>query len=223
MKKVLPRLFFAVVILAGAYALNHYGFLEKTLDWINSFGIWGAGVFLLVYSLACIFFVPSFIFTFSGGILFGLWKGLILSLLGTGAGSLCAFLIGRYLARDFVEKKIGENAEFQRLSAALKRKGWKVILLARFSPVFPFLIGNYAFGVTKMKARHYLMASVLGTIPSALVYTYAGFAAGDLAQWNHEGRARTPGEWLLLGFGLMATLFLAWYLRKFAEKESGQQ
>jgi len=220
MKKALPRILFAVFILIAAILLNRSGFLEKTLHWINGCGIWGPIVFVAVYTFACIFFIPSFIFTYSGGILFGLWKGMLLSLIGTGMGSLCAFLIGRYLARDLVEKKIGGNAEFQKLSDALKRKGWKVILLARFSPVFPFLIGNYAFGVTQIKAFHYFIASVLGTIPSALVYTYMGFAAGDLAHLHDQGRTRTPGEWLLLAFGLIATVFLAWYLRKFTEKES---
>jgi len=118
------------------------------------------------------------------------------------------------------KKKIAGNEEFQKLASALRRKGWKVIILARFTPVFPFLIGNYAFGVTGIRASHYLMATVLGTIPSAAVYTYMGFVSGDLAQFSQEGRTRTLEEWLLIGFGLIATIVLAWYLRRLAEKES---
>lgn len=220
MKKTILRLTLLAMILTAAYFLNRSGFLQKTLGWIEGRGAWGPAIFVLVYTLSCIFFVPSFIFTFSGGVLFGIGKGLLLSLAGTGAGSLAAFLIGRYLAREPVEKMIARNPEFQKLAAALRKKGWKVILLARFSPLFPFLIGNYAFGLTPIRASHYLIASVLGTIPSALVYTYLGFITGGFASFAREGRTRTGSEWLLLIFGLAATLGLAWYLRKFAEKES---
>jgi uncharacterized membrane protein YdjX (TVP38/TMEM64 family) len=139
--------------------------------------------------------------------------------LGNGIGSLGAFLIGRYLARDFFERKVSGVREFQRLSLALRKRGWKVILLARISPVFPFLIGNYAFGTTKIPVGHYFLASVVGTIPSALVYSYLGFVSGDLALLTQDGRQRTPAEWSLLAAGLGATVLLAWYLRRIAEKD----
>ncbi len=218
MKKAVGRLIFLLVFLGTVFTLNRFGFLQKTLDWIEGFGAWGPALFVLVYVLSCVFLVPSFVFTFSGGILFGVLKGTLLSLAGTGLGSLAAFLIGRYLAHDFVAGRIAGNPEFERLGTALKKKGWKVILLARFSPVFPFLVGNYAFGVTQIRAFHYFLASIFGSIPSALVYTYLGFVTGDLAQFNLSGRSRTTGEWILLGAGLAATVILAWYLRRLAGK-----
>ncbi len=219
MKKTVYRFIFLLVVLVAAYILNRLGFLQKTLDWIESFGAWGPVLFVLVYVLSCVFLVPSFVFTFSGGILFGVLKGTLLSLAGVGLGSLAAFLIGRYLAYDFVAKRIAGNREFERLGKALRKKGWKVILLARFSPVFPFLVGNYAFGVTQIRAVHYFLASIFGSIPSTLVYTYLGFVTGDVAQFNLTGRSRTMGEWILLGAGLTATVGLAWYLRRLAEKD----
>jgi uncharacterized membrane protein YdjX (TVP38/TMEM64 family) len=219
MKQGLIRAAFFGLILAAAFFANRYGLLQSTLDWIERSGTGGPFLFLLIYALSCVFFVPSFVFTFSGGILFGVVGGVLLSALGNGIGSLGAFLIGRYLARDFVERKVSSIREFQRLSLALKKRGWKVILLARISPVFPFLIGNYAFGTTRIPAGHYLLASVVGTIPSALVYSYLGFVSGDLALLSDDGRQRTPAEWILLAAGLGATVLLAWYLRRIAERD----
>ncbi len=224
-KKYGARISIILCIAAVAYLFNRYGLLQKTLDLISGCGIWAPWIFLGVYLLSCVFFVPSFIFTFSSGILFGFWQGFLLSVLGTGLGSLSAFLIGRYLARGWVEKRIEKNREFQRLALALEKKGWKVIMLARFSPLFPFSIGNYAFGVTRVRARDYGLASMLGTIPSALVYAYLGFVTGDFSGLQNGGRERTWGEWALLLLGLAATFFLAWYLRKIAESSmppSGQ-
>ena len=215
MKTFLPRIIFLSVILAVAYLLNRSGFLPKTIDWIGSCGVWGPFVFLGVFIISAIFFVPSVIFAFSGGVLFGFGKGFVLSLTGIGLGALSAFLIGRYLAHDFVQEKIAVNPEFQKIFNALKVKGWKVIFLARLSPIFPFLIGNYAFGVTKISARQYFIASVLGSAPSALVYTYAGFMTGDIAEFGLH-HSRTLAEWLLLAGGLVATVVLAWYLRRLA-------
>ena len=219
MKQGLIRAAFFGLILVAAFFANEYGLLQSTLDWIETSGKEGPFLFLVIYALSCVLFVPSFVFTFSSGILFGVVGGVLLSAVGNGTGSLGAFLIGRYLARDFVERKVSGVREFQRLSLALKKRGWKVILLARISPVFPFLIGNYAFGTTKIPAAHYFLASVVGTIPSALVYSYLGFVSGDLALLAQDGRQRTPAEWILLAAGLGATVLLAWYLRRIAEKD----
>ena len=85
--------------------------------------------------------------------------------------------------------------------------------------MFPFLIGNYAFGTTKIPVGHYFLASVVGTIPSALVYSYLGFVSGDLALLTQDGRQRTPAEWSLPAARPGATVLLAWYLRRIAEKD----
>ena len=219
MKKIVVRLILVLLIGGAAYALNRYGVLARTLDWVKGCGVWSPAVFLIVYVLSSIFFIPSSLLTFSSGILFGFWKGFLLSVIGTGLGALSAFWIGRYLARTWVEERVGRNPEFQRLSHAIREKGWKVILLARLSPVSPFLIGNYAFGVTRIRAAHYFLASVTGTIPSALLYVYLGFLTGDLSNFQNLGRHRTWEEWLLLALGLVATVVLIWYLRRIAEKD----
>jgi uncharacterized membrane protein YdjX (TVP38/TMEM64 family) len=211
-----------LVILAGiaglAWYLNRTGLLERTLQGIESLGSLAPAMFVIVYATTCIFFVPSVVFTFSGGVLFGFWKGAVLSLVGTGLGSVGAFLIGRYLAREFVERNFASNREFSSLARAAKTKGWQIVALARLSPIFPFSIGNYAFGITRIPALHYLGASLLGTIPSTSVYTYVGTLVGDLGALSVRGQDRTWQEWVFLIAGLAATLLLAYYLRRFAQR-----
>ena len=210
------------IILAGiaglAWYLNRTGLLERTLQGIESFGNAGPPMFLLVYATTCVFFVPSIVFTFSGGVLFGFWRGAVLSLVGTGLGSLGAFLIGRYLARGVVEKSFASNREFASLARAAETQGWKIVALARLSPIFPFSIGNYAFGITRIPSLHYLGASLLGTIPSTSVYTYVGTLVGDIGALSVRGHDRTWQEWLFLIAGLAITMLLAYYLRRFAQK-----
>ena len=214
------------IILAGiaglAWYLNRTGLLERTLQGIESFGNAGPPIFVLVYATTCIFFVPSIVFTFSGGVLFGFWRGVLLSLVGTGLGSLGALLIGRYLAREVVEKSFASNREFASLARAARSRGWWIVALARLSPIFPFSIGNYAFGITRIPALHYLGASLLGTIPSTSVYTYVGTLVGDIGALSVRGRDRTWQEWLFLIAGLAMTMLLAYYLRRFAQKALAQ-
>jgi uncharacterized membrane protein YdjX (TVP38/TMEM64 family) len=220
--KRLVSILVRLVILAGiaglAWYLNRTGLLEKTLQGIESLGSFAPAMFVIVHATTCIFFVPSIVFTFSGGVLFGFWRGALLSLLGTGLGSVGAFLIGRYLARAFVERTFASNREFSSLARAAKTKGWKIVALARLSPIFPFSIGNYAFGITRIPALHYLGASLLGTIPSTSVYTYVGTLVGDLGALSARGQDRTWQEWVFLIAGLAATILLAYYLRRFAQR-----
>lgn len=210
-------------ILALAYGINKYQILQGPLDWIVSLGVWGPAVFILIYILTCVFFVPSIVFSFAAGVLFGLGKGLVFSLIGAGFGALSAFLIGRYLAHDLVAKAFEHNRNFQMIASALKRKGWKIVILARLTPVFPFLVGNYAFGLTRIDAWHYFLASVIGTIPSTMVYVYIGSMLGDWSALGSMDRARTPFEWALLILGLFATIGLVLYLKRVARIALNQE
>lgn len=192
---------------------HHYGLLQTTLDLLEALGPWAAPAFVGVYALTCVLFFPSVIFTLAGGTLFGFW-GIPLSLAGTGLGSTAAFLIGRTLARKAVEKKFKNHKSFKTLELLTQKRGWQIVALARLSPVFPFAVGNYAFGLTALTPAAYFLASVLGTIPSASVYTYLGTLGGTAA----GNRERTPIEWVLLIAGLAATIVLTLFIQRWAKK-----
>ena len=213
-------------VLAVALALwfiYRSGALERILMTIEKAGFWGPFIFLGVYALACIFFVPFGIFAFSGGMLFGFWKGSALCVLGNGLGSVAAFWIGRYLARRWVEKALARNAYFKRLFGALEQKGWKMVLLARLSQVFPFSIGNYAFGTTRIPGWQYGAVTAAGTLPSALVFAYLGALAGHISLRRSGAWPKMPAEWAMLILGFVAIVALFFFVRRMARKALVEQ
>jgi len=210
----------AMILGVGAVAWFVYrsGALGRILIMIEKAGFWGPFIFLGAYALACIFFVPFGIFSFSGGMLFGFWRGSALSVLGNGLGSVAAFWIGRYLARRWVERALAGNAFFKRFFGALEQKGWKMVLLARLSHVFPFSVGNYAFGTTRIPGWQYGAVTALGTIPSAMIFAYLGALTGHISLHHHGAWPKMPAEWAAIILGFVATVALFLFVRRMARK-----
>jgi len=181
--------------------------LDGFLEWIQTQGAWGAVLFVLAYVLATVLFLPGFILTLGGGFVFGVAKGAILVSIGSTLGATTAFLIGRHLARDWVAAKVEGNPQFRRIDEAVAREGWRIVGLIRLSPIFPFNLLNYTFGLTKVLFRHYVVASWAGMLPGTILYVYIGSLAGDLATVGSRAE-RTPAEWVLYGAGLVATLLV---------------
>ncbi|MFY7801898.1 MAG: TVP38/TMEM64 family protein [Limnoraphis robusta] len=193
-------------------------YLKQTLDWIANLGYWGPVALIFVYILATVLFLPGSILTLGAGAIFGVITGSICVSIGSVVGATCAFLVGRYLARGWVAEKIAENDKFKAIDEAVAREGWKIVGLTRLSPVFPFNLLNYSFGLTKVSLRDYVIASWIGMIPGTLMYVYIGSLAGELATLGVEGRSKTTGEWILYGVGLMATVAVTVYVTKIARQ-----
>ncbi|ERT06489.1 hypothetical protein M595_3578 [Lyngbya aestuarii BL J] len=193
-------------------------YLRETLDWIANLGYWGPVAFIVVYILATVLFLPGSILTLGAGAIFGIFTGSIYVSIGSVAGATCAFLVGRYLARGWVAKKIAGNQKFKAIDEAVAREGWKIVGLTRLSPIFPFNLLNYSFGLTKVSLRDYVVASWIGMIPGTIMYVYIGSLAGELATLALEERSKTTGEWILYGVGLVATVAVTVYVTKIARK-----
>jgi uncharacterized membrane protein YdjX (TVP38/TMEM64 family) len=193
-------------LLVLAKALNAQAFLRSALDWIQALGPWGSVLFALLYILATVLFLPGSILTLGAGVVFGVLKGAILVSISATLGATAAFFVGRYLARGWVSKQIEGNATFKAIDEAVAHEGWKIVGLTRLSPVFPFNLLNYAFGVTRVSPRDYILASWIGMLPGTLMYVYIGSLAGSLATLGAAQRARTPVEWALYVVGLLATV-----------------
>ena len=186
--------------------------LKSALDWISGLGIWGLVIFVVIYILACVLFIPGSILTVGAGALFGVVKGSILVSISSTFGATAAFLVGRYLARDWVAKKIAGNPKFSAIDRAVADEGWKIVGLVRLSPVFPFSLLNYAFGLTRVSLRDYVLASWIGMMPGTVLYVYIGSLA------NAGARQTTPVEWALRGVGLVATIVVTVILTRIAKK-----
>jgi uncharacterized membrane protein YdjX (TVP38/TMEM64 family) len=205
-----------VVIAARRFDLQI--FFRDGLTWISGLGPVGPLFFVALYIMACILLLPGAILTMGAGVVFGVVNGSIAVSIGATLGATCAFLVGRYLARDWVAKRIANNVKFKAVDEAVAKEGWKIVLLTRLSPLFPFYLLNYAFGFTQVSVRHYFFASWLGMIPGTIMYVYIGSLAGDLASLAAGGRTKTLGEWILYGVGLLATILVTVFVTRLAKK-----
>jgi uncharacterized membrane protein YdjX (TVP38/TMEM64 family) len=192
--------------------------LRNTLEWIRSLGYWGPITFILIYILATVLFLPGSILTLGAGFLFGVLSGTIYVSIASILGATAAFLVGRYLLRSWVEQQIADNEKFQAVDKAVASEGWKIVLLTRLSPVFPFNLLNYAFGVTQVSLKDYFLASWIGMFPGTLMYVYFGSLAENLATIGTSDQSTTSAQWILRGIGLIATVAVTWYVTKIAKK-----
>ena len=205
-------------LLVVLYFLDVQELIQVALVWISDLGPWGPVFFIVLYILATLLFLPGLIPTMAAGVLFGVIQGTLLVSISSISGATLAFLAGRYLAREWVAAMIRGNQKFEAIDAAVAQEGWKIVGLTRLSPVFPFNLLNYAFGLTQVSLKHYFLASWIGMLPGTVMYVYIGSLAGDLATLGSGDRSRTPAEWALYGVGLMATVVLTLYLTRIAQR-----
>ncbi len=188
--------------------------LKAALDWIGKLGPWGPVIFIGLYIVATVLFVPGSVLTLGAGAVFGVALGSVCVSISATLGATAAFLVGRYLARDAIARKIEKHEKFTTIDRAVADEGWKIVLLTRLSPVFPFTLLNYAFGLTRVKLSHYVLASWLGMIPGTVMYVYLG----SLVNVGAAHRQRTTGEWVLYGVGLLATIAVTIFVTRVARK-----
>jgi uncharacterized membrane protein YdjX (TVP38/TMEM64 family) len=192
--------------------------LKNALEWIESLGAIGAVAFIGIYIVATVAFLPGSILTLGAGVVFGVWLGALYVFIGATLGATAAFLVGRYLARNWVAQKIANNDKFNAIDRAVGKEGLKIVVLTRLSPIFPFNLLNYAFGLTGVSIRDYIIGS-LGMIPGTLMYVYIGSLAGNLAL---IGTATQPTnstlQWTIRIVGFIATITVTVYVTRIAKQ-----
>lgn len=209
----------AIVGLAVVFLLlKPHQHLAAAREWLAQLGPWAPMVFVLLYVVACVLLLPGLALTLAAGALFGLVRGTLLVSLGATLGATAAFLVGRYLARSWVEARLKRFPRFGAVQTAVAREGWKIVLLTRLSPAFPFSLLNYAYGLTRVSLRDYVLASWIGMLPGTVLYVYLGSVSGAVAEAAGSGRQRSPFEWALLGVGLLATLAVTVFVTRVARR-----
>ena len=184
------------------------------LDWIDALGVIGPLVLILAYIVACVFFIPGSALTLGAGALFGVIRGSILVSIASTLGATVAFIVGRYLARDWVARKIEGSPKFSAIDIAVGREGWKIVGLTRLSPIFPFNLLNYAYGLTNLRLRDYVLASWIGMMPGTVMYVYIG----SLARLGVEAAEASTAETAMRLVGLAATVAVTLYITRIAKQ-----
>jgi uncharacterized membrane protein YdjX (TVP38/TMEM64 family) len=203
---------------SASTGFNPQTILFNALTWVDSLGSVGAIAFIIIYILATVAFFPGSILTLGAGVVFGLVLGSFYVFIGATIGATVAFLVGRYLARGWVAEKIQGNSKFQAIDEAVGREGLKIVLLTRLSPIFPFNLLNYAYGVTGVSLKDYLLGSA-GMIPGTIMYVYIGSLAGSLATIGTSAPATNPVlPWTIRLSGFIATVAVTLYVTKIARQ-----
>jgi len=207
-----------VVLWVGRHLPIQAG-LQGVLERVARAGIWAPLLFVAVYAIATVFLVPGSALTLGAGAVFGLGWGLLWVTVGANLGAQAAFLVGRYLARARVAESMARYPWFSAVDRAVGEEGWKIVGLTRLSPVFPFTLLNYAFGLTRIPFRFYAIATFFGMMPGTVLYVYLG----ALAHAGIENENRSPAQWAVLLVGLAATLAVTILVTRTARRALGSK
>jgi uncharacterized membrane protein YdjX (TVP38/TMEM64 family) len=216
------KLTVAVVLLIGL-AIASYFFpvvpaLQHLCTWVGGLGFLGVLLLALFLAIGSIFFLPASPFIIAGSAVFGFPLGVVGALIGLALGASGGFCLSRWFLRKEISARFRKNATFSAIDVAIEKEGWKIVILLRLCPI-PFGFANYLYGLTAVRFRPYLIASLIGGLPSLLLFCQlgtAGKAGLDAIASGHVGRS--TGELVVLGISGVATVSAIVLIPLFARK-----
>lgn len=215
----------AAVLLAAALVAFHYlpvkEEVPRFLEWVHGLGPAGGVVLGLAYAVGTILFLPGSLLTMAAGFLYGPLWGTVIASPASVLGATGAFLLGRTTARGWIRKRMETSARFKALQEGITRDGLKMLVLIRLSPIFPFNIVNYAFGLTKIRLRDFVLGSWIAMLPSTLLYVYLGSLVPRAAALGRHAQASGGNkgvERIFFWVGLVATAAVAWFATRIARR-----
>lgn len=189
-------------------------------DWVGQMGMAGIFIFIGFYAAGTMLLAPGSVLTIGAGFAFGLWKGFLAVSAGSTLGAALAFLVARFVAREKVVAISRRNEKFRKIDNAIGKRGAKLIFLLRLSPVIPFNVSNYFYGLTAVKFWPYVLASWIGMIPGTFLYVYIGTAgqAAVSAAAGSEAVRHSWQYWTFMSIGLTATIVVTIWMTRIARE-----
>lgn len=192
--------------------------LPELVAWVDSLGALGGVLFVALYAAAVVLFIPASWLTLAAGAVFGLVKGVLYVFAGAVLGSALAFIVGRYVARPWVEQWAARAPRFGAIDRAVARDGRRIVFLLRLTPLVPFTALNYLLGLTRITLTDMLLASP-GMLPGTVLYVYYGRVIGDLAAVAAGATPpRGAAQYVLLAVGLVASLVVTVHISRMARR-----
>lgn len=188
------------------------------LSWVEAQGAWAPMLFILIMAAVVVLLLPGVLFTTGAGFVFGVVEGTVYVVLGTTLGAMLAFLIARHLFGERATRFVLGHAKLRFVSEELAPQGWKIVMLTRLVPFFPFKLSNYFFGLTPFSLRGFTAGTSLGIVPFTLHNVYLGSIAADIATLGERNTDRTPLEWGLYAAGFLAAVGVVLYLNRMARR-----
>ncbi|XP_004486152.1 uncharacterized protein [Cicer arietinum] len=210
-------LLFAAVIIA-CFTLPIEKIMKDFLIWVDrDLGPWGPLVLAVAYIPLTVLAVPASVLTLGGGYLFGLPVGFVADSIGATVGAGAAFLLGRTIGRPFVVSRLKDYPQFRSVAIAIRRSGFKIVLLLRLVPLLPFNMLNYLLSVTPVSIGEYMLASWLGMMPITLGLVYVGTTLKDLSDVTHGWSEFSKTRWAFIIIGLAISMVLMICVTKVAK------
>ena len=217
----LHRIMLALVpltaIAVGTFFLPVRPWFNLFEAYVDSLGAMGPIVYTLGYAVLTVLLFPASLITLGAGTLFGLTTGIIVAVLGANLGALCSFLLARTFLRERVIGWTISHPKFRFLDEAIGKQGFKMVLLCRLTPIFPFILLNYFLGLTAVRTSAYILANLFGMLPAMFLFVYAGAAARDTLDAQPTG-AGDLYQQILKYIGLLATLAVFVVITRMARK-----
>jgi uncharacterized membrane protein YdjX (TVP38/TMEM64 family) len=206
-----------IALLLARQYLPVRGWVRNALAWVDSLGAWAPVLVAAFYVVACVLLLPGGVITLASGFVLGVVVGTVTVSVGSALGVCAAFLLGRHLFRGWMERKVASRPTFAAIDDAVGEQGFKIVLLTRLNPIFPFNLQNYAYGLTKVNFWQYALASWIGMLPGTIVYVWLGSTARTLAG---AGAARLPpaARYGVYAGGSVLLLVGAWYVSRVARR-----
>lgn len=196
----------AASLLAFSFEGGWSEWMSRAMEQIADLGWMGWIWFIVLYVLTCVFFLPGSVLTIGAGAVYGWIGGTLLVTIASTVGAIVNFVTSRYLARNWMEKRLGTSPKLAALEGAIGRGGGRLILLSRVSPVVPHSLVSYAAGLTRISFMEFTVSSFLGFLPLSLAYAYAGAVLGKLARAHAGLVPHDITSWTLTILGFVATI-----------------
>lgn len=198
-----------VALVAAGFLLPLKDWTIQLAEWARGTGTLGVTVFILAYVVSTVLGLPGAILTLAAGFAYGPVWGLAIASPASVAGATCAFMLGRTLLHDWAVRRVGESPRIRSIDAAVARDGFKLVLLLRLSPLFPFNVLNYALSLSRVSLPAYVGASFLGMLPGTAMYVYLGSLAPAAAELTSASGGGGSLKTALYAAGLIATVAVA--------------
>ena len=195
MKKSIIKILITVAIVAAVYlVLRSYGVTDdirlenvpKIKTWVTSFGAIAPLVYIGLYLVSTVFFLPGSPVTILAGFVFGPVWGIFYASVASIISVSVAFLIARYVARALVEGWVQDNTQFRKIDEQVEEQGWRILMFTRLVPIFPFNLQNYAYGLTSIRFSTYVLVSAIFMLPGTAAFVQLGgaFVRGEGNIWK---------------------------------------
>lgn len=178
---------------------------DAAQQYVDSLGFWAGPGFVGLYAVAALLLIPCFPLTLAAGALFGPVQGTVLNLLGATAGATAAFKVSRYLVGDWARGLA--SGRLESIVRGVESSDWQYVALMRLVPVVPYILLNYALGLTRIRWSRYVLASFFAMIPAAAICAVTGYAGRRIL-------LDIDGPWAIVVpcLGVAATVVVGWWL-----------